>query len=328
MSGLNLTFACGRYDRMQPLRDGDITIEGVDLNVLQFDAGREIFDRMVGKQEFDLSELSASEYISLLARGDCPFVAIPVFPSRVFRHGFIFINRRSGIRAAKDLEHKRIGVPLYTQTAAIWVRGHLADEYGVDLDTIQWVQGSVEAAGSHGSPHAPPLLKPARIVPNETQHSLSELLERGDIDAMVGSRRPTGMGQNPDIVRLFPDYPQIERDYFRRTGIFPIMHLVAMRRALCEAHPWLAASLYRGFIAAKQLAMQRLRFTGATSAMLPWQVAELEELAELFGPDHWPYGVEANRPTLETLVRYMVAQHFISAPMPIEALFTSVGGDY
>ena len=162
MSRLHLTFACGRYDRMQPLRDGDVRVEGVDLNVVQFDAGREIFDRMMGGQEFDLSELSSSEYISLLSQGDCPFVAIPVFPSRVFRHGFIFLNRRSGIATAKDLEGKRVGVPLYTQTAAIWVRGHLADEYGVDLDTIQWVQGSVEAAGSHGNPHAPPLLTAAR----------------------------------------------------------------------------------------------------------------------------------------------------------------------
>lgn len=326
MSRLGLTFACGRYDRMQPLRDGDVRVEGVDLNVVQFDAGREIFDRMVGGQEFDLSELSSSEYVSLLSRGDCPFIAIPVFPSRVFRHGFIFINRRSGIRTPKDLEGKRIGVPLYTQTAAIWVRGHLADEYGVDLGTIQWVQGAVEAAGSHGNPHAPPLLKPARIEQNTTPYSLSEMLARGDIDAMIGSRRPTGMGKDPDLVRLFPDYPRIERDYYRRTGIFPIMHLVAIRRALVDRHPWLVSSLYKAFVEAKQLAMERMRFTGATSAMLPWQVAELEELAELFGPDHWPYGVEANRTTLETLVRYMVTQDFIPAPIPIEQLFAPVHG--
>ena len=324
MSRLNLTFACGRYDRMQPLRDGDVQVEGVELNVVQFDAGREIFDRMVGGLEFDLSELSSSEYISLLSRGDRRFIAIPVFPSRVFRHGFIFINRRSGIRTPQDLENKRIGVPLYTQTAAIWVRGHLADEYGVDLDTIQWVQGAVEMAGSHGSPHAPPLLKQARIEQNQTAFSLSELLARGDIDAMIGSRRPTTMGENPDLVRLFPDYPRLERDYYRRTKIFPIMHLVAIRRELCEQNPWLASNLYRAFVEAKQLAMERMRFTGATSAMLPWQVAEVEELADLFGPDHWPYGVEANRPTLETLVRHMVEQDFISGLIPIENLFAPV----
>ena len=164
------------------------------------------------------------------------------------------------------------------------------------------------------------------IEQNKTPFSLSQLLERGDIDAMIGSRRPTGMSANPDLIRLFPDYPQIERDYYRRTHIFPIMHLVAIRRDLCTSHPWLVSSLYKAFIEAKRLAMERMRFTGATNSMLPWQVAELEELAELFGPDHWPYGIDANRPTLEALVRYMVAQSFIRAPIAIEELFAPIHG--
>src|SRR4030088_412508 len=162
MSRLSLTFACCRYDRMEAIREGAVLIEGIDLNCITLKTGREVFDRMVGGREFDDAQLSAPEFISLTGRGDCPFVALPVFPSRVFRHGYIFINTRSGIRAPKDLESRRIGLPLYTQTAAIWVRGHLAHQFGVDLEPIRWMQGAVEKAGSHGRPHAPPLLRQVR----------------------------------------------------------------------------------------------------------------------------------------------------------------------
>src|SRR5438034_5219654 len=158
---------------MDAIREGDVVPAGLTLNCITLRSGREIFDRMVGGQEFDVAELSASEFISLMGQGDCPFVALPVFPSRVFRHGYIFVNTRAGIRTAKDLEGKRIGLPLYTQTAAIWVRGHLAHQFGVDLDTIRWVQGSVEDTGTHGKPHAPELLKPVAIEQNQTGRSLA-----------------------------------------------------------------------------------------------------------------------------------------------------------
>jgi 4,5-dihydroxyphthalate decarboxylase len=326
MTRLNLTFACGHYDRMEALRTGDVAVEGIDLNYLHIEAGREIFDRMVGGLEFDASELSCSEFISLMGRGNCPLVALPVFPSRVFRHSFIYINKRSGIRMAKDLEHKRVGVPLYTQTAALWVRGHLAHEYGVDLGTIRWVQGAVEKSGSHGKPHAPPLLKPVAIEQNETPHSLADLLAQGRIDALIGSRKPDTLGRDPDVVRLFPDYQAVEREFYRRTKIFPIMHLVAIRRELFERHPWIANSLYKAFVASKDYALDRMRFSGATCYMLPWQATHLEESEELFGADPWPYGIEPNRPTLETLVQYMSEQNLIAAPMPIEDLFVPLPG--
>src|SRR5246127_281786 len=166
MSRLALTFACCRYDRMEAIREGEVVPAGLSLNCITLKSGREIFDRMVGGREFDVAEMSASEFISLSARGDCPFVALPVFPSRVFRHGYIFVNTRAGIRTPKDLEGKRVGVPLYTQTAAIWVRGHLMHEHGVSLDAVRWVQGAVEKGGSHGSPHAPPLLEAIPIEIN------------------------------------------------------------------------------------------------------------------------------------------------------------------
>ena len=160
MPRLPLTFACCRYDRMEAIREGTVTVEGVDLTCLTLKSGRDVFDRMVGGQEFDVAELSASEFVSLQGTGNNPFVALPVFPSRVFRHGYIFVNTRAGIRSPKDLEGKRVGLPLYTQTAALWARGHLSHQFGVDLDTIRWVQGAVEEAGTHGKPHAPPLLRP------------------------------------------------------------------------------------------------------------------------------------------------------------------------
>ena len=167
MSRLSLTFACCRYDRMEAIREGAVPIEGIDLNCITLRSGREVFDRMVGGREFDVAELSASEFISLMGRGDCPFVALPVFPSRVFRHGYIFVNTRAGIRAPKDLEGKRIGLPLYTQTAAIWARGHLVHQFGVNLDAVRWVQGAVEKAGTHGRPHAPCSEHDARTSPSE-----------------------------------------------------------------------------------------------------------------------------------------------------------------
>jgi len=326
MAPLPLTFASCRYDRVEALCAGDVQPDGIDLKMIMFAAGREIFDRMVGAREFDVAELSSSEFISLMGRGDCPFVAIPVFPSRVFRHGYIFVNTRAGIRAPKDLEGKRVGVPLYTQTAAIWVRGHLMHDYGVALDTIRWVQGAVEKGGSHGSPHAPPLLKPVAIEVNASGRSLEELLAAGEIDALIGSRKPPMLGRSPNIARLFPDFRAIEREFYLRTRIFPIMHLIAIRRELYEQHPWIAQSLFDAFGEAKARALARMHYGGSLSVMLPWLMSEVEEIDDLFGGDAWPYGIEPNRPTLEALVRYMVEQNFIPRALPIEELFVPVSG--
>lgn len=328
MPNLPLTFACCRYDRMEAIREGLVAVEGVDLTCLTLRSGRDVFDRMVGGQEFDVAELSASEFVSLQGAGNNPFVALPVFPSRVFRHGYIFINRRSGIASAKDLEGKRVGVPLYTQTAALWARGHLAHQFGVNLDTIRWVQGAVEDAGSHGKPHAPPLLRPVNIEQNTSGASLGALLARGEIDALIGSRKPETFGRDPDVVRLFPNYRALERQLYESTGIFPIMHLVAIRRSLYERHRWLATSFYKAFVEAKRRASARMRYGGSLSTMLPWLLAEIEEIDAVFGGDAFPYGVEPNRPTLEALVRYMVEQNLIARPIPVDDLFVPIQGGY
>jgi 4,5-dihydroxyphthalate decarboxylase len=328
MSRLHLTFAACRYDRLEAIREGNVTVEGVDLTCLTLKSGRDVFDRMVGGQEFDIAELSAAEFISLAGAGNCPFVALPVFPSRVFRHGYIFINTRAGIRIAKDLEGKRVGLPLYTQTAAIWARGHLAHQFGVDLSTIRWVQGAVEHTGTHGKPHAPPLLRPVAIEQNTSGASLAELLARGEIDALIGSRKPEMFGHHPDLVRLFPDHRTRERELFQSARIFPIMHLIAIRRELHERHRWLATSLYEAFVESKRRARARMRYAGSLAVMLPWLQSEIEEIDEIFGGDAWPYGLEPNRPTLEALVQHMVEQHFIAKPIPIEDLFVAIPASY
>jgi ABC-type nitrate/sulfonate/bicarbonate transport system substrate-binding protein len=326
MSRLHLTLACGRYDRTEALRTGDVAVEGIDLNYIPIESPREIFDRMVGNSEFDAAELSSSELIRLAAAGGSPFVGLPVFVSRMFRHGFIYVNRRSGIRNAKDLEGKRVGVPLYTQTAAIWIRGHLVHQYGVDLSTIHWMQGGVEHAGAHGSPRDLPTLGGVKIEENQSKLSLDELLAKCEIDALIGSRQPNSLGRHPDVVRLFPNYREVEREYYQQTKIFPIMHLLAVRRDIYEANRWVANSLYKAFVDAKTWALSRMRFSAAQCTMLAWQLEDVEEMDALFGKDAWPYGIEKNRAALETLVGYMVEQRLLERPVALEEIFAPLPG--
>jgi len=308
---------------MTVCRRSEVKPEGIDLNFLIIDEPRQIFDRMGKNLEFDACEMSSTEVFSRLAAGRNEMVALPVFPSRVFRHGFITVNRKA-VKAPKDLEGKRIGVPLYTQTAAVFIRGLLQDEYGVDLSGVHWVQGATNSSDSHGNPSSPPLIKQVSIEQNASGHSLSELLERNDIQAIIGSGLPAALRTNPDVRRLFPDFHALELDYYRRTRIFPIMHLVAIRRDAYEQHPFVAASLYQAMTAAKDLALAKMRDLGALRYMLPGLPAELDQIDATFGGDPWPYGVEANRPTLEALVRYMAEQSLIKAPIPVDELFVPV----
>jgi 4,5-dihydroxyphthalate decarboxylase len=325
MPEVSITFACGLYDRMLALYTGEVKPEGIDLNFLAIDDPRQIFDRMGRNLEFDACEMSSSEVFSRYAAGRREMVALPVFPSRVFRHGFITVNRKA-VKTPKDLEGKRIGVPLYTQTAALFIRGLLRDEHDVDLSGVHWVQGATNSADSHGNSAAPPLLKPVSIEQNRSGRSLSELLERGDIQAIIGSGLPDALRTNPDVQRLFPDFHAAELDYYRRTRIFPIMHLVAIRRDVYEKHPFIATSLYKAMNEAKDIALEKMRHVGALRYMLPGMTAELDEIDDVFGGDPWPYGIEPNRPTLEALVRYMAEQSLIKAPVPVDDLFVPIYG--
>jgi 4,5-dihydroxyphthalate decarboxylase len=328
---LELTMACGLYDRMLDLYRGDVRPDGITLNFIPMDGSagaREVFDRMAGNLEFDVAEMSSSEFISRKSAGESSLVALPVFPSRVFRHGMISINRRSGIKSPKDLEGRRVGVPIYTMSAAVWIKGHLQHDYAVDLSTIRWLEGAINHPDPHGHPSILPLLRPARIEKNTSGKSLSDLLEAGEIDAIIGTVLPDAIHRNPDIQRLFPNYREVERDYFRRTRIFPIMHLVALRRDVYEEHPFIASSLFDAMCAAKERARMRMRDLGTLNYMLPWMTADIDELDEVFGGDAWPYGIEPNRPTLEALVTYLADQAIIKTPIQIEDLFVPTHGRY
>jgi 4,5-dihydroxyphthalate decarboxylase len=325
MTALPMTFACGLYDRMTALYTGEVRPVGIDLNFIAVNDPRALFDRMAARQEFDASEMSTSEYVSRFAAGKCPFVAIPAFPSRMFRHGFITVDSRV-VKTPKDLEGKRIGIQLYTMTAAVWIRGLLQHDHGVDLSTIQWVEGAIEEPKPHGNPTVLPPLKPISIVANTSGKSLSELLEAGDIQAVVGADVPSAIRRAPHVKRLFPDFRAEEKAYYRRTKIFPIMHLVVLRREFHEQHPFAATSLFNALEESRSLAQRRMRYIGALRYMLPWLPAELDEIDEVFGGDPWPYGIEPNRPTLEALVRFLADQSMIAAPVKLEDLFVPVHG--
>ena len=326
MNRLPLTFACGRYDRTEALRTGEIRPEGIDLNYIAIEASREIFDRMVGNNEFDTAELSSSEFIRMVDAGEDRFVCIPVFPSRAFRHGFIFINRNAGIRSPKDLEGKKVGVGLYTQTAAVWIRGHLQQDFGVDVDKIHWIQGAIEKPGAHGNPVTRPLLKEISLVDNHSPYSIADLLARGEIDAFIAARRAPNYGTHPDVVRLFPNFREIERDLYKARKIHPIMHMLAIRRDVYEKNPWVASSLYKAFNEAKHYAIELMKVSITQATMFPWHVSEWDEVETLMDGDPWPYGIEPNRPTLEALIDMMYEQHMITRKVKVEELFAPLKG--
>jgi 4,5-dihydroxyphthalate decarboxylase len=285
MAKLQLTFASALYDRMQPIYTGEVPVDGIDLNFIRIEQPRPIFDRMSGGEEFDVAEYSSSEYVQRYANKQCPFVALPIFPSRAFRHGFIAVHRKAGINRPKDLEGKRVGVPLYTMTAAIFIRGLLQHEYGVDISKIKWVQGAMNTPNAHGSPTVLPLLKPADIEENRSGKSMSDLIEERVVDATLGTSLPESIRHNPDIGRLFPDYEQLEKDYYKRTRIFPIMHLVAIRRDVYEKYPFIASSLYDAMVRSKEIALQKMFNLRALRYMTPWLMRDIDEIYDIFDGD-------------------------------------------
>lgn len=316
---LRLTLACGHYDRTEALRDGRVRPEGIDLTHLVLRV-EEIFWRMAQHREFDVAEFSLGGYVVRRGRGADDLVAIPVFPSRFFRHSGIYVNASAGIRRPEDLRGRRVGVPEYQMTASVWVRGILADDYGVFPQDMEWVQGGLEEPGRVPfEPAEPPGVKLSFAPPDR---SLAQMLALGELDALVAARAPSTFNRHGGPVRrLFDDPFQVERDYFRRTGIFPIMHTVVVKREVLDANPWVAFSLFKAFCEAKDLALADLTQTSALPVSLPFLVEHAYQTMDLMGEDFWPYGLEANRKTLETFVRYMHGQGLIREPMPVERLF-------
>ena len=314
-----MTIATGRYDRTAALHDGRIRPEGLDVTWLPLNV-EQIFWRMFRHQEFDASELSLSGTLIRLGRGVRDFTPIPVFLSRSFRHDCIYVNANAGITNPADLAGRRMGVPEFQITAAVWARGLLEDEYGLRQEDVTWVQGGLEQPGRRPQePVSPPGVTIEEVPPGKT---LSRMLADGEIDALISPRRPSVFEDGTDrVVRLIPDPWAASRDYFRQTGIFPIMHLVAIRQPIVEANPWVPQTLAAAFLAAKRLADADLRDTAALPIGLPFLVQHAEDTAALMGDDYWPYGVEANRPTLEAFLRYAHRQGLITERPDVDALF-------
>jgi 4,5-dihydroxyphthalate decarboxylase len=276
---------------------------------------------MIRHREFDVAEMSLSSYSLSLFKDPKPFVAIPVFPSRYFRHSCIYINRHSGIREPKDLIGKRVGNPEYQLTAGVWIRGILSDDYKVPVSSVTYFRGGEEEPG-RTEKLAITLPSEIKLESIPSDKILSHMLRDGEIDAIYSPRTPSCFTQNPDKVRrLFEDYMYVEQEYYKRTKIFPIMHTMVIRREVYEKHPWVAQSLYKAFVLAQREIYQDLYETAALKTMLPWLIRHAEDTRRLMGPDFWPYGLEANVNVLNTFLRYSFEQGLAKRLLTAQDLF-------
>jgi 4,5-dihydroxyphthalate decarboxylase len=319
MGGLDLTLACGHYDRTEGLRDGSVRVEGVNLTYLDLPV-EETFFRMARFAEFDLAELSLSSYVISLER-DAPFIAIPAFPSRMFRHSAVYVNTAAGIAAPSDLAGRTIGLAEYQLTANVWIRGILAEHHGVPVESVAYRTGGLHRPGREEK-LAVRLPESIRIAPLPAGRTLAEALVDGEIDALYTPRTPQPFRDGrPEVARLFADPGAEERAYFERTGIFPIMHVVVLRRELYERHRWLARSVFKAFERARRQAMAGIDETAAVPYLLPWLAEEVARTRAILGPDYWSYGLPANEPVLDTFLRYLREQGLISTDFAPADLF-------
>jgi 4,5-dihydroxyphthalate decarboxylase len=319
MSKVQLSIAMGDYDRTRALFDGRVQIDGVDP-VYMLLSPEEMFFRAMRSQDFDVTELSLSSYLVKHSKGECPYVAIPVFLSRAFRHTSIYV-RKDRIKRPEDLKGKRVGLPEYQLTANVWARSILQDDYGVRPEDITWVRGGIETPGR---PEKIKLDLPANVhvEPARDGTTISELLDRGEIDGFIGPRPPSGQAlKNPDIGWLFDDPTAVAKDYYRRTGVFPIMHVVGIRKELAERHAWLPGALLKAFTQSKTAALELLADTSATKVTLPFVEEQLKAARQTMGEDYWSYGVAAARKTLETFVRHHHSQGLSARLVSVDELF-------
>ena len=309
MADLPLTLACWDYDRTRPLIDGLVKPKGIDLKV-EVLRPRQMFPRMLENQEFHASELSLASYASLIGREECPFVAIPVALSKFFRHSGIYVRKGAGIRSPQDLKGKRVGTTQYSSTAVTFMRGMLKDEYGIEARDMHWFMGGLT------KPTEAPLI-PLDLPPEirldfvPEGDTLERMMVEERLDALLSIYIPKLFADEwVGIERLFPDFKATEKDYYKRTGIFPIMHTIALRQDVVREHPWVPASLYQAFCESRDIALEGLWDTDALRLGLPWLIDHVEEAWRVFGKDFWAYGMKANRPALEAVGRYVHEQHF------------------
>lgn len=320
MSRLNLSVAVGGYDRNRPLIDGAVRIDGVDPVFMTL-SPEEIFFRAFRSVDFDICELSLSSYTLKTARGECPYVGIPAFVSKAFRHTSIYV-RTDRVKEPGDLKGRKVGVPEYQLTANVWARAILQDDFGVSPADIHWIRGGIEQPG-RPEKIAVKLPDGVRLDDAPAGATISGLLAAGDIDGFIAPRPPSFIerGDHPDVGWLFRDPVAAARDWYARTRIFPIMHLIGIRRPLVDQHPWLPAAVYKAFEQSKTVALQALSDTSATKVTLPFVEETLKSVRALMGPDFWSYGVEPNRHGLEVFLRHHHAQGLSPRLMTVEELF-------
>ena len=320
MSKVQLSVAIGNYDRTAAIFDGRAAVEGCDVQAIPLEP-EEAFHRAFKFQEFDVSEISLSSHVVTVSRGVNAYIGVPAFVSRAFRHSGIYVRTDRGIKEPSDLKGKVIGLPEYQMTANVWIRGLLQDEYGLYPRDVHWRRGGIEQPGRD---ERTPIELSSEIdlqsIPNDK--TLSGMLETGEIDGFIGARPPSCVTRGaPHIARLFETYRDAEEDYFRKTKIFPIMHVVGIRRALLASRPWLAVSLFKAFVQAKDLCMQEMKQIGHLSTSLPWLVAEGERVRTLMGEDFWSYGVQENQHVLDTFLRYMHEQGLSARRVNAQEIF-------
>ena len=324
MAPLPVSVCFWNYDRTLPLVDGRAGIEGCEATY-HLRTPEDAFQRAFAHAEYDITELSFSRFMARHTEDSVAYAAIPVFPSRAFRHGAIFVRTDRGIATPADLRGRRIGLLDFEMTAALVARGALADEYGVRPQDIRWVVGQVEEGHAVGRDiplaRIPDAAEGIVIGRAPAGTTLNALLAAGEIDGMIGLFEPSCMKAGAPGARLFPDWRAAEQDYFRRTGIFPIMHTVGIRKTLLAEHPWLARAAFDAFRAAKDIAVAELQIPQACKVTLPWVVAEYAQNVAVMGDDIWPYGFTANRTVLEAMVRWSRADGLLSRPVTAEELF-------
>ena len=322
MPSLTLDLGCGDYDIVRPLKDGSVRAEGMEINFVTINRPPEVHWRMGMHHEFDAAEMSLGSFVAGKARGDFPFVGIPAFVYRKFRHSCAYVNVHAGIDKPQDLKGRRVGVPEWQMTATVWLRGFLQDDYGVKPSDLHWLTGGLESSERKE--------KVTLTLPREIEieniasgKTLSDMLVSGEIDALLTAQVPAPYVKRvPQVRRLFADTRQAETEHFRRTGIFPIMHVMIIREEFYKHHRWVAQSLYKALVDAKTRCIEGIFKNDAIHSALPWAGPHAEAVRELMGADFWPYGVESNRTTLETFLRYSFEQGLTPRLLNVDELFT------
>ena len=321
MAYLTLDLGCGDYDVVRPLKDGAVRAEGMEINFITINRPPEVHWRMGVHHEFDAAEMSFGSFVAGKARGDFPFVGIPAFVYRKFRHSCAYVNVNAGIDKPEDLKGKRVGVPEWQMTATVWLRGFIQDDHGVKPQEIHWLTGGLES--SERKEKVALTLPPEIEIENlPAGKNLSDMLVAGEIDALMTAQVPAPYAKRvPQVRRLFADPRAAEVDHFKRTGIFPIMHVMVIREEFHRRHPWVAQSLYKALLEAKNHCIEAIFKNDAIHSVLPWAGHHGDEIRELMGQDFWPYGAAANRQTIETFLRYSFEQGLTAKTLKVDELF-------